>query len=63
MRAYGARSLSIGLVPVRDADTTPGSYGSAFDAAALPFDYVWFTPRTDDVDHCAEMRAHVGKKP
>ena len=64
MRAYGAtRACASGLVPVRDADTTPESYaGADFDAAALPFDFVWFTPRTEDVDHCAEMRAHVGGK-
>jgi uncharacterized iron-regulated protein len=59
-RAYGARSLAIGLVPVKAQDTTPESYAAGFDAAALPFDFVWFTPRTDDVDRCAEMRAHVG---
>jgi uncharacterized iron-regulated protein len=59
-RAYGARALAIGLVPVRTQDTTPETYAAGFDAAALPFDFVWFTPRTDDVDHCAEMRAHVG---
>jgi uncharacterized iron-regulated protein len=62
VRAYGARALSIGLIPVRDADTTPESYAATFDATGLPFDFVWFTPRTDDVDHCAEMRAHVGEK-
>jgi uncharacterized iron-regulated protein len=59
-RAYGTRALAIGLVPVKTQDTTPESYATGFDAAALPFDFVWFTPRTDDVDHCAELRAHVG---
>lgn len=59
-RAYGARALAIGLVPVRTQGTTPESYAAGFDAAALPFDFVWFTPRTEDVDRCAEMRAHVG---
>jgi uncharacterized iron-regulated protein len=62
-RAYQARSVAIGLVPVRTQDTTPESYAAGFDAQALPFDFVWFTPRTDDVDRCAEMRAHVGAKP
>ncbi|MGH7438830.1 MAG: ChaN family lipoprotein [Polyangiaceae bacterium] len=61
-RAYAARALAIGLVPVRDADTVPESYVAGFDATGLPFDFVWFTPRTDDVDHCAEMRAHIGEK-
>jgi uncharacterized iron-regulated protein len=62
MRAYSARALAIGLVPVQDANTTPESYAAGFDATVLPFDFVWFTPRTEDVDHCAEMRAHVGEQ-
>jgi uncharacterized iron-regulated protein len=62
VRAYGARPLAIGLVPVQDTDTTPESYAAGFDATGLPFDFVWFTPRTEDMDHCAEMRAHVREK-
>jgi uncharacterized iron-regulated protein len=58
-RAYGARSLAIGLVQVSAEDATPERYAAAFEATALPFDFVWFTPRGNDVDHCAEMRAHV----
>jgi hypothetical protein len=57
-RAYGTRSLAIGLVQVSAGDAVPQSYASAFGTATLPFDIVWFTPRANDVDHCAEIRSH-----
>ncbi|MGH6913034.1 MAG: ChaN family lipoprotein [Geminicoccales bacterium] len=40
----GARSVSIGLLEVRDDVLEP-----PFE---LPYDYVWFTPRIDDGDPC-----------
>ncbi len=58
MRAYGASSLAIGLLQVSAADTSPELYAASFEARSLPFDFVWFTPRANDVDHCAELRAH-----
>jgi uncharacterized iron-regulated protein len=60
-RAYGTKtkSLAIGLLEVRAELTTPIAYAKAFDAPTLPFDYVWFTPRASDVDHCAELRKHM----
>jgi uncharacterized iron-regulated protein len=57
--AYGASSLAIGLVQVTAQGTTPESYAASFGGPALPFDFVWFTPRVNDTDHCAELRAHV----
>jgi uncharacterized iron-regulated protein len=39
-----ARIVSVGLIEVSDAMTTP--------PADLPFDYVWFTPRVQDGDRC-----------
>ena len=56
--AYGASSLAIGLIQVNPEDTSPELYAAGFEARALPFDFVWFTPRANDVDHCAELRAH-----
>ena len=49
----GARSVSIGLLEVRDGVLEPPS--------GLPYDYVWFTPRVDDGGepcdvHDAELR-------
>jgi uncharacterized iron-regulated protein len=58
-RAYGTKALAVGLLEVRGELTTPSAYAKAFDARALPFDYVWFTPRANDVDHCAELREHM----
>jgi uncharacterized iron-regulated protein len=59
-RAYGATSVAIGLLEV-NAETSPEGYAAAFDARVLPFDFAWFTPRANDVDHCAELRAHPRK--
>jgi uncharacterized iron-regulated protein len=58
-RAYGASPLSIGLIQVTAQGTTPESYAESFGGPGLPFDFVWFTPRANDTDHCAELRAHV----
>jgi hypothetical protein len=30
----------------------PPAYASRFNAEALPYDFVWFTPRVDDLDPC-----------
>jgi uncharacterized iron-regulated protein len=57
-RAYGASSLAIGLLQVNAEDATPERYAAAFEARVLPFDFVWFTPRANDADPCAELRAH-----
>ncbi|MCL2450294.1 MAG: ChaN family lipoprotein [Polyangiaceae bacterium] len=58
-RAFQTASIAVGLLEVRAELATPDAYASAFDAPALPFDYVWFTPRASDVDHCAQLREHV----
>jgi uncharacterized iron-regulated protein len=53
------RSLAIGLLEVRAKVATPDGYAEDFHAAALPLDFVWFTPRGNDADHCAELRARM----
>lgn len=58
MRAYGAASLAIGLLQVSADGATPERYAAGFEARVLPFDFVWFTPRANDADPCAELRAH-----
>jgi uncharacterized iron-regulated protein len=57
--AYGAKSLAIGLLEVRAEVMTPDGYAESFGTRALPFDYVWFTPRASDTDHCAELRERM----
>src|SRR5213593_1930643 len=52
-----ARVVSVAWVEVADGWTTPADYGARFGGGArLPFDYVWFTARADNVDHCARLR-------
>ena len=55
----GLPSVAIGLLEVRADVTAPSGYAQAYNAQALPFDYVWFTPRANDTDHCAELRAQM----
>jgi uncharacterized iron-regulated protein len=58
-RVYGIESLSVGLLEARASAPTPEEYVQGFGAKRLPFDYVWFTPRANDIDHCAELREHM----
>jgi uncharacterized iron-regulated protein len=48
-----AAVVSVAFVEVDARRSLPGAYASRFDAAALPFDFVWFTPRANDDDPCA----------
>jgi len=56
-RGTGESLLSVALIEVRGEWTEPRAYAAEFAANTLPFDYVWFTPRASDEDHCAELRA------
>ncbi|HEX7477472.1 MAG TPA: ChaN family lipoprotein, partial [Polyangiales bacterium] len=61
-RAFATHSLTVGLIEVHGQWTTMPRYAEEFDVAALPFDYVWFTPRASDEDHCAELRTQMAHK-
>ena len=54
-RAPGATVASVAFVEVAGGRNAPGDYAERFDGR-LPFDYVWFTVRADDVDPCARFR-------
>jgi uncharacterized iron-regulated protein len=54
-----ARVASLAFVEVEHGLTTPGDYAARFGTRALPFDFVWFTPRLDDDDPCEKFK----KKP
>jgi uncharacterized iron-regulated protein len=58
-QAYAQPALSIGLLEVRHGLTDAAAHAYAHGAAGLPFDYVLFTPRASDTDHCAELREHM----
>ncbi|MEX2614671.1 MAG: ChaN family lipoprotein [Alphaproteobacteria bacterium] len=51
-----AETVTLAFIEVDDAVDAPAQYAENFSAAALPFDYVWFTPRANDRDYCAELR-------
>jgi uncharacterized iron-regulated protein len=52
----GARVASVAFLEVQDGVLDPTDYAADFLSPALPFDYVWFTPRADDQDHCGELK-------
>lgn len=52
-RAPAAAIVTLGLLEVAPGEGEPGAYAASFGAEALPFDFVWFTPRVDDQDPCA----------
>ena len=58
-RRPSARIVSVGLLEVDDERTDPAAYAKGFTADVLPFDFVWFTPRADDVDHCERLRKRL----
>lgn len=47
------RSAAVAFVEVDAGADAPSDYG------ALPYDFVWFTPRVDDVDPCARFRERL----
>ena len=51
-RDPGAPMVAVAPLEVREDATAPEDYRSQFDGA-LPFDFVWFTPRMDYKDPCA----------
>ena len=57
-RAPGATVVSVAFLEVEATVDAPAGYAARFEGA-LPFDYVWFTPRVDDVDPCSRRRAYL----
>ena len=58
-QAPEASIASVAFVEVEAADPKPGDYGKRFGSEALPFDYVWFTPKVDDADPCEKLKKAV----
>ena len=59
----GVKVTAVAFVEVVDGVLDPVEYAEFFSAPVLPFDYVWFTPRADAKDHCAQLRKKWGKPP
>jgi hypothetical protein len=55
-QAPGASIASVAFVEVEPAAVKPGDYAARFGATALPFDYVWFTPKIDEADPCEKFK-------
>jgi uncharacterized iron-regulated protein len=53
--------LIIAFVEVDDALAAPADYARRH-GSGVPFDYVWFTPRVNDIDHCKELEERMKKK-
>jgi uncharacterized iron-regulated protein len=52
----GVAITSVALVEVDAAATKPGDYAQRFGSDALPFNYVWFTPKVDEADPCEKLK-------
>lgn len=59
-RDPGKSIVSIGLMEVQDGMTDFADYPGEGETA-LPFDFVMFTDRANDVDHCAALKKQMGK--
>ncbi|MAS05207.1 MAG: hypothetical protein CL534_11040 [Ahrensia sp.] len=52
--------VSIGMLEVRDGATDFADYLDEGETA-LPFDFVIFTAKANDIDHCAALKKQMGK--
>lgn len=60
VRDTDAKSISISFLQVRKDATKPEAYSKSY-GGKFPFDFVWFTPRADARDRCAELRVRFQK--
>jgi uncharacterized iron-regulated protein len=60
-KAPAKRVISIAFVEVDKDKTEPQSYALAYPDHRFPFDYVWFTPRVDDVDPCEKFKSQFDR--
>ena len=55
-QAPDAGVASAAFLEVDPAAVKPGDYAARLAGDTLPFDYVWFTPKIDDVDPCEKFK-------
>ena len=58
-KSIGQPVISLAFVEVNEGETTPESFALGFGRKTLPFDYVWFTPRVDNLDPCEKFKAEL----
>jgi len=63
VRAMGATDamISVAFMEVRPGRERGADYAAVYDAAELPFDFVWFTPAVDYQDPCKKFRKVLEK--
>lgn len=59
--APGRRILSIAMIEVAADETGPKSYAARFNAKALPYDFVWFTPYPERDPPCERFADQLRK--
>ena len=52
----GANTEALAFIEVQTRANEPDEYAQGFGVDALPFDFVWFTPRLNDEDPCAAFK-------
>lgn len=55
--APGKRVISVAFVEVDMQKPQPHDYALPYPNGQVPFDYVWFTPRVSDEDHCEKFKS------
>lgn len=58
-KAPEAPVVSLAFLEVGRDRSDPAAYAERFGRASLPFDYVWFTPRLDDLDPCEKFEKQL----
>jgi hypothetical protein len=62
-RAPRARILSIGFIEVSPGVTDPKAYAADSATGDAPYDVIWFTPRVERTDPCANLANPKGAQP
>ena len=60
-RLPDASILSIGFFEVDPERPSPSDYVEAIAGLERPYDFIYFTPKADLIDRCAEMAKHMEK--
>jgi len=55
--------VSVAFLEVSTGEIEPGAYAAGFERNVLPYDYVWFTPRVDDLDPCEKFKEELRTPP
>ncbi|MEZ5840043.1 MAG: ChaN family lipoprotein [Hyphomicrobiales bacterium] len=61
-RAADASVVVVNFSEVDPDETDPAAYAARGGSGDPLYDFVWFTPKSEDKDHCAELRKHFEKK-